>query len=110
MIGPNVRCEAELVGLAQDVRNAMEWDGGSSVGNAAMTKKRPEVLRRERVRQVWWVSPVEARTAREVLFFCKWLQKCHPEFAPAWPGDLYQRLKKDLTGLCKYTSGDAEAN
>jgi hypothetical protein len=32
MIGPNVRCEAELVGLAQDVRNAMEWDGCSSVG------------------------------------------------------------------------------
>lgn len=75
-----------------------------------MTKKRPEVLRRERVRQVWRVSPVEARTAREVLFFCKWLQKCHPEFAPAWPWRPILTSEEGPDGLCKYTSGDAEAN
>jgi|HubBroStandDraft_6_1064221.scaffolds.fasta_scaffold5845318_1 hypothetical protein len=38
MIGPNVRCAAELVGLAQDVRNAMEWVVVRPWENAAITK------------------------------------------------------------------------
>jgi hypothetical protein len=46
---------------------------------AAMTKKDPEVLGRERVGQLWQVRPVQERTARAVLFFCAWLQKYHPE-------------------------------
>ena len=59
----------------------------------------PEVVRRERVRQLWQAYPVKNRTATGVLIFYGWLEKQHPELLPPGQGDPYQHVKEDLAGL-----------
>jgi hypothetical protein len=59
-----------------------------------------EVLRRDRVRQLFLARCPNGRTANDVLTFFLWLHRCSPDLLPpSKQGDPYQRLKADLNGL-----------
>ena len=63
-------------------------------------KDNSEVVRRERVRQLFEVRYAEERTETGVLLFYAWLEKYHRELLPQQKrGDPYQYLKVDLEGL-----------
>ena len=60
----------------------------------------PELLRRERVRQLFVIRYSVERTANDVLNFFLWLQSHHPDLLLHGNHDEpYKRLKGDLSGL-----------
>jgi hypothetical protein len=60
----------------------------------------PEILRRERVRQLFVARYSVERTANDVLNFFLWLQSQNPDLLlHEKHNERYQRLKGDLSGL-----------
>ncbi|MGB2666300.1 MAG: hypothetical protein WAK48_20025 [Candidatus Acidiferrum sp.] len=64
-----------------------------------MTLKSDEPMRVLRVRQLFDVRCSEEHTETGVLLFYAWLEKHYPDLLPTGPGDPYQHLKMDLSGL-----------
>lgn len=66
----------------------------------APSKRVPDAMRREHVRQLFVVRCPAKRTANDVLNFFLWLRQRGPDLLPRGKqGDAYQRLKVDLSGL-----------
>jgi hypothetical protein len=58
-----------------------------------------EVQRLLLVRELWMLRPVAERTDSDVVNFYQQMEEEHPEYLRHGPGDDYQRLRADLTGL-----------
>ena len=58
-----------------------------------------EVQRLSLVRQLWMLRPEAERTDTDVMIFYAEMEQEHPEYLRHGPGDDYQRLRADLTGL-----------
>ena len=68
--------------------------------SARSFKNDSEVVRRERVRQLFRLRLSEELTETGVLLFYKWLQKYHPELLLRKKrNDPYQHLRMELEGL-----------
>ena len=66
----------------------------------APSKRDPDALRREQVRQLFVTRGPVRRTANDVLYFFLWLRQCGPDLLPLDKGgELYEQLKADLEGL-----------
>jgi len=66
----------------------------------APSKRDPDALRREHVRQLFVVRCPVKRTANDVLNFFLWLKQRGPDLLPRGKqDDTYRRLKGDLNGL-----------
>jgi hypothetical protein len=64
------------------------------------SKRDPDALRREHVRQLFVARCPVKRTANDVLNFFLWLKQRGPNLLPRGKrGDAYQRPKVDLSGL-----------
>jgi len=60
--------------------------------------ERDEILRRQRVRQLF-EARIAHRSEAEVANFWGWLLQYHPELLPRKAGDQYLHLVADLKGL-----------
>lgn len=60
-----------------------------------------EALRQARVRQLFQARMSDVQTETGVLLFYVWLRKHCPQLLPSGPGDRYEHLRVDLTGLYK---------
>lgn len=70
--------------------------------SARSSKNDYEVVRRERVRQLFRMRLTEELTETGVLLFYRWLQKYHPELLLRKKrNDPYQHLRMELEGLYK---------
>jgi hypothetical protein len=58
-----------------------------------------EVQRLSLVRQFWMLRSEAQRTDSDVVIFYSEMEQEHPEYLRHGPGDDYQRLRADLTGL-----------
>jgi len=66
----------------------------------APSKRDPDAMRREHVRQLFVARCPATRTANDVLSFFLWLRQSGPHLlARSTQGDAYQQLKGDLDGL-----------
>ena len=65
------------------------------------TKEDIDQARRTQVRQLFAARPFEQRTETGILLFHNWLRQHRPDLLPKEPGDAYQSLKVDLSGLYK---------
>ena len=70
--------------------------------SARSSKNDSDVVRRERVRQLFRMRLPEELTETGVLLFYRWLQKYHPELLLRKNRiDPYQHLRMELEGLYK---------
>ena len=70
--------------------------------SARSSKNDYEVVRRDRVRQLFRMRSSEELTETGVLLFYRWLQKYHPELLLRKKrNDSYQHLRMELEGLYK---------
>ena len=66
-----------------------------------MAKKQSEQVRLERVRELFYAYAGGPRDETGVLLFYAWLENYRRDLLPTGPGDPYEHLKMDLTGLFK---------
>ena len=64
-----------------------------------MSEAMTEVQRLLLIRQLWMLRPEAERTDTDVVNFYQEMEEEHPEYLRHGPGDDYQRLRADLTGL-----------
>ena len=70
--------------------------------SARSSKNDSDLVRRERVRQLFRMRLPEELTETGVLLFYRWLQKYHPELLLRKKrNDSYQHLRMELEGLYK---------
>ena len=62
-----------------------------------------EILRRQRVRQLFEARPSDHRSEGDVTIFWGWLFLHHPELLSRKAGDQYLHLMADLKGLYQPT-------